>query len=658
MGLVTFLINTAIAIGLNLIARAIAPKPKNRSGSPDFTQTIQRRLKNNAPLEVLVGRRIVAGVAAYDDVYGANNENGVSISILSAKPCHDFHKLFLDGDSVTLSGDPTQGEVFVTSHFLGKPGSTPRERVKVRIFLGDDNSGVGAFLNAKLGTRFASTDNFGDYCIIVVDCKNTNDDLDQDTGKNYIPFQGYPQVKVELSGAKVCDPRVTGYDYADETTYVYSDNSALIEAQYDYGFFSGTGSNRKIIVGNGYPTELMDIENIKSQADYCDDEDFTCAGLLRSGANDDQDEIRKTYNATRVELPASVSSIAHGNRSDAGTITMSSYPYAHISFYDPQGFSTEVYNEGLVTYSEPDENYGEKELPVFTKSQWGASINRQLSMLLLYVTDKVQAYKLIKQEVYETRYPSTVVIENLPFNFKSVKVGSIINVTNSDIPDVNSKRWYIQSKVEDEMSNVRLTLRERPPVEAYSYDPDTEGVSIEINAPNSKEWGDIFLPQDYTSPAVVSDVADDVSGVIAGTIELTDVIIRERGSIITNVIASDSNINAALTIASEAANQMVVTLNRSALTGASIQADALVTTPAAIVTASGGTAPYTYLWEKVSGHTGITITSANAASTTFSGTPGSGNILNGVFKCTVTDSASPNPVTRIVEVSVTMIDFS
>jgi hypothetical protein len=54
---------------------------------------------------------------------------------------------------VTLSGDPTQGEVFVTSHFLGKPGSTPRERVKVRIFLGDDNSGVGAFLNAKLGTR-------------------------------------------------------------------------------------------------------------------------------------------------------------------------------------------------------------------------------------------------------------------------------------------------------------------------------------------------------------------------------------------------------------------------------------------------------------------------------------------------------------------------
>ncbi len=53
--------------------------------------------------------------------------------LFQAKPCNEFHQLFLDGEPVTLNGDPTTGERTVTSHFLGKNNAT---RVKFRIFHG------------------------------------------------------------------------------------------------------------------------------------------------------------------------------------------------------------------------------------------------------------------------------------------------------------------------------------------------------------------------------------------------------------------------------------------------------------------------------------------------------------------------------------------
>lgn len=58
-------------------------------------------------------------------------------------------------------------------------------------------------------------------------------------------------------------------------------------------------------------------------------------------------------------------------------------------------------------------------------------------------------------------------------------------------------------------------------------------------------------------------------------------------------------------------------------------------------TASGGTAPYTYLWERFSGDT-VTITSATDASTTFQFTNSfpTPDSKTGVYRCVVTDATS------------------
>lgn len=61
-----------------------------------------------------------------------------------------------------------------------------------------------------------------------------------------------------------------------------------------------------------------------------------------------------------------------------------------------------------------------------------------------------------------------------------------------------------------------------------------------------------------------------------------------------------------------------------------------VTTGAHTATPTGGLAPFTYAWVKLSGDA-ISITSPTHAVTTFSGNVDSGD-LTAVFRCTVTDS--------------------
>lgn len=153
------IVASVVSFAISSLAQALIKKPKAETSSLDFEQTVQRRLRNGQPLEVLTGRRVVAGVGFFDDAYSDKNERGVSVSVVSAKACTQFHRLFLDGEPVELSGDPTTGERSVTSHFLGRNDA---RRVNVRVFTGQGgNVGLGLYLSNKFPSRYTAADNHG-----------------------------------------------------------------------------------------------------------------------------------------------------------------------------------------------------------------------------------------------------------------------------------------------------------------------------------------------------------------------------------------------------------------------------------------------------------------------------------------------------------------
>lgn len=80
----------------------------------------------------------------------------------------------------------------------------------------------------------------------------------------------------------------------------------------------------------------------------------------------------------------------------------------------------------------------------------------------------------------------------------------------------------------------------------------------------------------------------------------------------------------------------------------------LVTSSTATATPTGGTAPYTYAWTKVSGDT-MTATSPTSASTAFRLGVGPGDVKTATYRCTVTDK---NGLTAQDTVSITLTNTS
>ncbi len=74
------------------------------------------------------------------------------------------------------------------------------------------------------------------------------------------------------------------------------------------------------------------------------------------------------------------------------------------------------------------------------------------------------------------------------------------------------------------------------------------------------------------------------------------------------------------------------------------------TTNSVTATPTGGLAPYTYAWVRLTG-TG-SANSATSAATTFSASVGPGDSLSGDFQCTVTDSAGGTATAAVTAIFV------
>jgi hypothetical protein len=150
---------------------------------------------------------------------------------------------------------------------------------------------------------------------------------------------------------------------------------------------------------------------------------------------------------------------------------------------------------------------------------------------------------------------------------------------------------------------------------------------------------------------------DFVGNIINGTQSLADVNIA--GVPLSGQLAAiDSNVTQAATEAAVGSGGLLLVLSVSSAVGTR-DGIGTVTTNAVVVTASGGTAPYTYDVIKVSGdNIADTHSGASSNTVTFSETLGGGESLSAIYKWEVTDSTgTPLVASKSFPVSLIAYEF-
>ncbi|MCR9194901.1 MAG: hypothetical protein NXH88_09230 [Hyphomonas sp.] len=174
------------------------------------------------------------------------------------------------------------------------------------------------------------------------------------------------------------------------------------------------------------------------------------------------------------------------------------------------------------------------------------------------------------------------------------------------------------------------------------------------------EWYDffeelVFGSSDRSVGTILSGLNTTTArtnGLIAGTQEVADVLITDRGSLNAAQDAQDGNI----TTASQSDGGFTASASPSSANNISAGSGSK-TTGSVTVTPVGGVTPYTYAWTKKSGDD-IPADSASAATTTFTGSVTTGEYKFAVYTCTVTDSTGGTPLTTTVDVGVSIGDNS
>ena len=151
---------------------------------------------------------------------------------------------------------------------------------------------------------------------------------------------------------------------------------------------------------------------------------------------------------------------------------------------------------------------------------------------------------------------------------------------------------------------------------------------------------------------------DFVGNIINGTQQLTDVNIAGI-PLSTQLTSLDTNVTQAATEAAVGSGGLVLTLSATSAAGTR-DGPGSVTTNAVVVTVSGGTSPYTYDVQKVSGDT-ITDTHSGSGSNTvtFSQVLTAGTYLSAVYQWEVTDSTgTPLVSTKSFPVAISAREFT
>lgn len=365
-----FIVNTALSIGLSLLARALSPKPKIRQAG---IQTDVTTTGGTVPQKFIIGTYATAGhLVAPPYSHGASGETPNAylnyIIQISDFPGVALSRVIVNDDYSALdtTADPDYGDPLLKF----RVSATDHAWIK---FYDGTQTAADAMLVAKYAShpdRPWNSTAIGTDTAYAVMTFLYNREL----------FNNLPSVRFEITGIPLYDPRADStaggsgsQRFNDQSTWAFSDNPAVMIYNIMRGIELPDGS----IYGGEMTADDLPYSNWAAAMNACD-------VLIGS---------RKTYRAGfEVDVSASPSDVidellkvCHGQVSEYGGIfrirvgapaaSVLSITDDIIVITDPQEFLPfpgleQTYNAITGTYPEPVSLYNPREAPPIYNATW------------------------------------------------------------------------------------------------------------------------------------------------------------------------------------------------------------------------------------------------------------------------------------------------
>lgn len=292
-------VGAAVAVGLGLASRALAPKPATTAAAVQGA-ALSLQTDPNAPRQVILGRAATAGSLVYWQVSGPDNTVLDLVFALADHECEALDVVRVNGRVVTLT---TPGGAYGGTRVEQYP-----DCMWIKFFSGAWGQAHDSDLASRSSGKWTASHRGRGVCYVRVT-------LVADAKK--FP-SGVPSFLFTIKGAKLYDPRlddtvggVGAHRWGVESTYAYTDNPVV--AWYNWQRGITVGGQR--VAGMSLPAGAFDVANVMAEANVCDE---TVA--LKSGGSELRYRLSGVYPATMThrDVLASIERAMAGKRADCG----------------------------------------------------------------------------------------------------------------------------------------------------------------------------------------------------------------------------------------------------------------------------------------------------------------------------------------------------
>jgi hypothetical protein len=499
----------AIAIGAAVVGAAVAVSAMRaklktpKAEDVDRGYELSRKLDSNYPREIAVGKFATGGSGVYDTVSGAENKYVWRVTAISDYEITSLDEIWIDGQKVTLSGDPLTGWVNVTDH-LTKENGDPT--IRFRIMKGTEGQALDSELAAaagpgSFGGQLTASDTFAGMAIAIMRWEHSPDD-NITSEPSQIVYVG--------EGAPVHDPRDETSDPDDPSTWSRTSdarfNPALIAAQAIRGWKRGG----EVVVGaHGIVTADIPEAALGDAADICDEEietdegteaRYRCGGMIRmdpkNGIRPSLEKVMAAMDGDLVENGGEFTILAGVERVAANHYDLASIGGRILSF-DEHGAATNRYNETACSFVDPDSAWEMQDLPAYKPAaHLTADENRHRvqDIALDFVFSRFQATRIQKSKHERSRLFATATFD-LPLIAEETEPGDWFTVTDRQTGQTTAV-WEAQtvSRVNSRDRGCRVIIQAQGiAVDPWGWDQD-DADAVVVPTPPTYPIGEVPAP--------------------------------------------------------------------------------------------------------------------------------------------------------------------